>query len=200
MNTIESLNVRTTAARGRLTELERRFEKSSSHGSVVRPALKELSTAIEELQVANEQLSLHVEELALTRHESAGLSARQDEFVDILPLPCLWTDEHGIVDQANEATAALLNVAARRLQGKPLSLFLADRTSFFDAIAVLWDGRSHLVDIAAQVRPRERRPRQMRLTGHRLRNDPRLCWILQDERDQASQTDGQLSRIAPARS
>ena len=181
MNTIESLNLRTTAARSRLTELERRLEKSNVAGPVVKPALKELSAAIEELQVANEQLSQHANELAASRHDAVGLNARHEEFIDVVPLPCIWTDEHGTVDQANEATAALLNVAARRLVGKPLSLFVSDRPVFFDALRILDSGQSPTIDIAVQVRPRERRPRQMRLSGHRLRHDPRLCWILRDD-------------------
>ena len=181
MNTIESLSIRTTAARSRLTELERRLEKSSASGSVVKPALKELSAAIEELQVANEQLTQHVNELASSRHDFAGTIARHEEFIDALPLPCIWTDDHGVVDQANEATAALLNVAARRLGGKPLSLFVADRSAFFDAISQLRGDGVQTFELAVQIRPRERRPRQMRLTGHRLRYDRRLCWILRDD-------------------
>ena len=180
MNTIESLSLRTTAARSRLTDLERRLEKSTGSGPILKPALKELSTAIEELQVANEQLSMHVTELAASRHDVAALDARRAEFINVLPLPCIWTDEHGAVEEANEATAGLLNVAARRLAGKPLSLFLADRTAFFEAIGVLQTEASQVVDIPVQVRPRERRPRQMRATGHRLRHDRRLCWILTD--------------------
>lgn len=181
MNTIESLNLRTTAARSRLTELERRLEKSTAPGPVVKPALKELSAAIEELQVANEQLSHHANQLAATRHDAVGLNARHDEFIDIVPLPCLWTCEQGVVDQANQAAAALLNVAARRLGGKPLSLFVSDRTAFFGALSALGTEHNQSVDLAVQIRPRERRPRQMRLTGHRLRSDRRLCWILRDD-------------------
>ena len=181
MNTIESLSIRTTAARSRLTELERRVEKSSATGSVVKPALKELSAAIEELQVANEQLSQHVTELSARRHDVATMMARYEEFIDVLPLPCIWTDDHGAVDQANEATAALLNVAARRLHGKPLSLFVSDRGAFFDAINQLRGDRTQTFELAVQIRPRERRPRQMRLIGHRLRHDHRLCWILRDD-------------------
>ena len=181
MNTIESLSIRATAARSRLTELERRVEKTTNGGSVVKPALKELSAAIEELQVANEQLAQHVSELASTRHDVAGMTARHEEFIDVLPLPCIWTDDHGAVDQANEATAALLNVAARRLQGKPLSLFVSDRGAFFDAISQLRGDGVHTFELAVQIRPRERRPRQMRLIGHRLRYDQRLCWILRED-------------------
>lgn len=187
MNTIENLAVRTNAARGRLTELERRMEQNTAAGSVVKPALKELSTAIEELQVANEQLAQYVTELAATRHEAALLSARRDEFNNLLPLACIWTDQRGTVEEANEATAALLNVAVRRLAGKPLSLFLGDRAAFFDAVSVLQSGASQVVDIAVQVRPRERRPRQMRATGHKLRHDSRLCWILSDAEAAASE-------------
>lgn len=181
MNTIESLNIRTNVARSRLTELERRLEKGTTPGPVIKPALKELSAAIEELQVANEQLSLHATDLAASRYEAAAIGAQHEEFIRILPLACVWTSDEGIIDQANEATAALLNVAARRLAGKPLSLFFADRPSFFEAIGVLQSGGSHVVDIAVQVRPRERRPRQMRATGHKLEHDPRLCWILTEE-------------------
>jgi nitrogen-specific signal transduction histidine kinase len=181
MNTIESLNIRTIAARTRLTELERRLDKSTTTGPVVKPALKELSAAIEELQVANEQLSQHVTELAASRHDAAAMNARHGEFIDLVPLPCVWTDEQGAVHEANEATAALLNVAARRLAGKPLSLFVSDRPAFFDALGLLLSGRSQAVEIAVLVRPRERRPRHMRMTGHRLRHDQRLCWILRDD-------------------
>lgn len=181
MNTIESLNIRTTAARSRLTELERRLEKATTPGPVVKPALKELSNAIEELQVANEQLSQHANELAASRYDAAAVTMRLDEFIDVVPLPCIWTDEHGSVDQANEATAALLNVAARRLSGKPLSLFMSDRPAFFDALGALRHDRNDAVEIGVQVRPRERRPRQMRLTGRRLKHDRRLCWILRDD-------------------
>src|SRR5687767_6965155 len=181
MNTIESLNIRTTAARSRLTELERRLEKSTVQGPVVKPALKELSAAIEELQVANEQLTQHANELSATRHDAQEMAARHEEFIDLLPLPCIWTDEHGAVEQANEATAALLNVAARRLAGKPLSLFVADRPAFFDALSVLRSDRSQTVDLQVQIRPRERRPRHLRLVGHRMRYDRRLCWILRED-------------------
>ena len=181
MNTIESLNLRTTVARARLTELERQLEKNTTPGPVIKSALKELAAAIEELQVANEQLSLHANELAISRHDAAALAAQHTEFTGILPLSCVWTNGEGIVEQANEATAALLNVAARRLAGKPLSLFFAERPSFFEALGVLQNGSSHVVDIAVQVRPRERRPRQMRATGHKLQHDRRLCWILTEE-------------------
>ena len=187
MNTIESLNIRTNVARARLTELERRLEKNTTPGPVIKPALKELSAAIEELQVANEQLSLHANELAHSRHDAAALAAQHTEFIGILPLPCVWTNGDGIVDQANEATATLLNVAARRLTGKPLSLFFADRPSFFEAIGVLQNGGSHVVDIAVQVRPRERRPRQMRATGHKLQHDRRMCWILTEDHASSSE-------------
>jgi PAS domain-containing protein len=180
MNTIESLTVRTNAARGRLTELERRVKNGTAAGSVVKSALKELSSAIEHMQVASDQLSLHVNELSATRRAAAVLTARQDEFVNLLPLACIWTDEGGNVEEANEATAALLNVATRRLSGKPLSLFLSDRPAFLEVVSVLKNGASQVVDIAVQVRPRERRPRAMRATGHRPRHDVRLCWILTD--------------------
>lgn len=187
MNSLEALNLRTNAALGRLADLQRRAGDTGG-STLIRAALKELTATLEELQVTCEQLQEHVNELAAARQAETEIEAVHREFVNALPLPCLWTDDEGVLVEANEATAMVLNVAARRLAGKPLALFVMDRPAFFDALATLRAGRT-VVEVVVQVRPRERRPRQMRLTGQRLQRDTRLCWLLRDAPAAVTQLD-----------
>lgn len=189
MNTIQSLSLRTNAALTRLAELQRRAEHTgAAQASVVRPAMKELTNTLEELQVANEQLHEYVSALVEVRQTREHMAALHEEFVNTLPLPCLWTDAAGVIIEANEATALLLNVGTSRLTGKPLSLYCVTRLAFFEALDVL--KASTVVEITTRVRPRERRAREVRLTGRRLRHDERICWFL---REIPGSVDGQAS-------
>jgi PAS domain-containing protein len=179
MNELHSLTVRTTAALGRLAELQRRAERVNSNaGPVVRPALKELSFALEELQVANEQLEESVQQLGSSQVRVEEVAAQLAEFVNVLPVACIWTNPGGVIDEANQSAATLLNVARQRLSGKPLMLFIGDRPPFFDALTALKGSPDACVELSVTVRPRERRPRVMRLIGRRLQQDTRWCWFL----------------------
>jgi PAS domain-containing protein len=179
MTDLHSLSVRTTAALDRLAELERRAQRVATNGgSIARPALKELSTALEELQVANEQLETTVLDLGASRQHSDEVLARFDEFVNLLPIACVWTDPGGTILEGNDGAAALLNVARPRLAGKPLMLYIANRIAFFDALAALRTSEQPQIELSVAVRPRERRPREMRLIGRRLQHDTRWCWFL----------------------
>lgn len=179
MTQLHTLTVRTNAALGRLADLQRRAEQiSTTTTPVVRPALKELGSALEELQVANEHLQAQVEEAATARVRADELSRRLDEFIQAVPVACIWSDASGVILEANEHAAALLNVARARLPGKPLMLFLADRTRFFEALAALAAPGGGAVELELLVRPRERRPRMTRVSGRVLMNDARWCWFL----------------------
>src|SRR5918992_2307254 len=173
MAQVHSLTVRTTAALGRLAELQRHAEQVPP-GSIplVKRALRELSAALEELRVVNEELQMRVTDLAAARAETDEVRRRSDEFVQVMPVPCLWTDAGGVILEANEAAAALLNVARPRLAGKPLLLFLADRQPFFDALGAL-KAPGGVVELELVVRPRERRPRPARITARALTEDTR---------------------------
>lgn len=189
MTQLHTLTVRTNAALGRLAELQRRAEQiSTTTTPVVRPALKELGSALEELQVANEQLQAQVEEAAASRMRADEMARRLDEFIQAVPVACIWSDASGVILEASETAAAMLNVARARLPGKPLMLFLADRTRFFEALAALGAPGGGAVELELLVRPRERRPRMARITGRVLMNDARWCWFLQqvEEADQPS--------------
>lgn len=191
MKTPETLVVRTNAARGRLARLQDQARVAPVPPAVVRKSLEELSTALEELHVANEHLHAQIAELTALRQNESALAERFAEFLDLLPVACLWTDDNGTIDEASAAAAELLNVAAARLPGKPLSLFVSERQEFFAALATLATRQADHVDTEIVLRPRERRQRRVKLVAHRLRHDARLVWTLQpvDEAAVASETD-----------
>jgi PAS domain-containing protein len=182
MDSIEILTIKTASALSRLAELQRRAEVAPEKTApVVRPALKELSGALEELRVANEQLQSQVDELAAARWTSATAEQRLDEFVGMMPVPCVWTDTEGVIVDGNAAACSLLNISRQRLPGKPLILFITDRDPLFGAMQALRrSGPSAKVELDLTVRPRERRPRVLRVAGHTCSHDSRWVWFLQD--------------------
>lgn len=179
MTTLEVLTVRASTAMNRLAELQRRAEKSgTAKSSVVAAALNELTAALEDLHHATTHMRTLAADLAAARQALDQARAEHVEFVNVIPLPCVWTDTEGVIDAANEAAAALLNVSVRRLVQRTLSLYITDRPEFIAAVAALRERRCETVEFAVQIRPRERRTRAARVIGNRVSGDSRLCWIL----------------------
>jgi len=95
-------------------------------------AVEELSVAIEELQAANEQL-FH------SHADAAGERWRYHELFEFAPDGYLVTDLHGVIQEGNQAAAALLHISPQRLPGKPLLVFVAkeDRQRFLTQLSTL---------------------------------------------------------------
>jgi len=163
---------------GRLADLERRAARIRPPVPVVKPALKELSQAIEDLQTAGEHLQVILDQLANAELKAEQLAARVDEFVQVVPVACLWTDSSGVILEANDLAGTLLNISRTRLADKPLLLFFQDRERFFEALNKLSVPGCGPAEIVAVIRPRERRPRVVRVTGRVLEHDNRWCWFL----------------------
>lgn len=182
MATLHNLTLRTATAVGRLAELQRRAERLTDKPSpIAKSALAELSTALEELQVANEALQTQLDELNAIRLSVENVQRANDEFAQALPIAALWTDRAGVIEKGNDAASQLLNIGKYHLQGKPLMLFITDRAPLFAALRSLCDAPGvPSVDIDITVRPRERRPRKMKLCGRRLEHDARCVWFLHD--------------------
>ncbi len=180
MTTRQMLTLRTSEAMVRLAALQRRAEKVSGPvNGVVGTALKELSDALEELRTANDELQMQVTELADVRDRAVIVERRFEEFLDVLPVACVWTSASGAIVDANSAAASLLNVSRQHLAGRPLILFLTERAGMLGALSDLGAGVLRAVDFAAAVRPRERRVRKVHVSGRRLdSDDDRLCWFL----------------------
>ena len=179
MTTLQMLALRRAAALSKLGTLQKRAERVSGPSTtLVTNALRELSDALEEVQVATEQLQSQIDDLATSRQQANDLDARFTEFIDIVPVATVWTDASGEIQLANASAAQLLNVSAARLVGRPLALFLTERATFAQALAAMNEGLTTMVDVPAVIRPRERRPRELRVIGRRLRADSRNCWFL----------------------
>ena len=135
MGTLHNLTLRTATAVGRLAELQRRADRIGDKPSpIAKSALQELSTAVEELQVANEALQTQIEELTAARHKATSAHEALDEFSNVIPLAVLWTDRSGVIEKGNESASQLLNIGRHHLQGKPLMLFVTDRSVLFAAV------------------------------------------------------------------
>jgi PAS domain-containing protein len=180
MDSRESLTVRTVTAMQRLADLEERGKTlAGPKAAVLRTALRELETALEELRVASEQLNVTVDEMAEARADAQKVEEEFDEFRQLLPLSCVWTDPQGLIVSANVAAGELLNVAPRHLAGKPLSLYIVDRDSFFGMLNHLRLAPDR-VQRELTVRPRERKPRVMTAQLARLATSDQLCWFFQE--------------------
>ncbi|MFL6280773.1 MAG: hypothetical protein ACJ731_11725 [Vicinamibacterales bacterium] len=143
--------------------------------------MAELSTALEELQVANEALQTQVDELNSVRVNAEKAQRAMDEFAQAVPIAALWTDRAGVIDKGNDAASQLLNIGKHHLQGKPLMLFITDRGALFAALRSLCESEGvPAVDVDITVRPRERRPRRMKLCGRRLQHDTRCVWFIHE--------------------
>jgi PAS domain-containing protein len=182
MGALHSLTLRTATAVGRLAELQRRAQHTRDQPSAItKAALQELSMALEALQAANEQLRMQSDELAASRAESSVAQHAQDEFANAVPIAVLWTDRSGVIVKGNDSASQLLNIGKHHLAGKPLMLFVTDRAVLFTAIHSLCETAAvPSIDVEITVRPRERRPRRMRLRGCRLEHDSRCVWFLHE--------------------
>ena len=182
MGTLHNLTLRTATAVGRLAELQRRADRIGDKPSpIAKSALQELSTAVEELQVANEALQTQIEELTAARHKATSAHEALDEFSNVIPLAVLWTDRSGVIEKGNESASQLLNIGRHHLQGKPLMLFVTDRSVLFAAVRSICETPGLAsIDVEITVRPRERRPRKMMLSGRRVQHDSRCVWFLHD--------------------
>ncbi len=182
MGTLHSLTLRTATAVGRLAELQRRADRLADKSSpIVRSSLQELSTALEELQVANEALQNQVDELSAIHLKVSTAQRSLDDFTNAMPMAVVWTDRAGVIEKGNDTASQLLNIGRHHLQGKPLMLFVTDRSVLFSALRSMSELPSvPSVDVEITVRPRERRPRKMKLSGRRLDSDPRCVWFFHE--------------------
>jgi PAS domain-containing protein len=175
----QALTARAATARRRLAAFEGR-QVTGAHPSAdgMKAAMREVSDLLEELRVATEQLYAASDDLALARREAIANAERYRELHEGLPLPCILTNESGDVDEANTLAATLLNVARPYLAGKPLLLFLPEREQYFgmlDRVRTEGSAGERLM-----VRPRDRRPRQVRIDVTALPHQLRWCWVFSE--------------------
>lgn len=89
-------------------------------------ANESLQLTLEELQVAEEELRGHNEELAIA-HELAEIERRRyQDLFNFAPDGYVVTDTRGVIQEANQTIALLVNVEPGFLIGQPLSVYVAE--------------------------------------------------------------------------
>ncbi|MBD2097309.1 PAS domain S-box protein [Trichocoleus sp. FACHB-591] len=96
------------------------------HPEILIECLTELQLALEELRVAEEELCQQNEELQIAR---AVIEIERQRYLDLFesaPDGYLVTDLYGVVQEANQAAARLLNIDPMYLVGKPIASFVPE--------------------------------------------------------------------------
>ena len=131
---------RLTAARLRAAQLCLRMWQSLTHPQqLLVECLEELYAALKHLELAYEALSQQNNELA-TAYELVEVERqRYQNLFELVPNPYLVTNRKGIIQEANQPAATLLNVPQRFLVGKPLAMFVLqkERRAFLVKLANL---------------------------------------------------------------
>jgi len=84
-----------------------------------------LQRTLEEVELAERELAQQNEELIAAREALEVERHRYRELFELAPDGYVISNAQGIVEEANQAAAALLNTSAIGLRGKPLAVFVA---------------------------------------------------------------------------
>ncbi|MDJ0615976.1 MAG: PAS domain S-box protein [Calothrix sp. MO_192.B10] len=178
--------------RGR--EAAKHPETTQNYANLLTEALAQLSIALEELEVSAEELQEKNEELIATRQILQLERQRYQDLFDSAPDAYLVTDIEGVILDANETAAEILQVRPSYLLGKPLLVFLheADRLKLNQIILRLQQKKQPLRCQELRLsRPQANIDIAVEVTAVAMCNDQgevvSLRWLLRDirERQQA---------------
>src|SRR5688500_16729376 len=85
---------------------------AAAGASVEAEALQELSAMIEELNVASEELRVQNQALRDAYYEVETQRARYEELFTLVPDAYIVTDDHGVIQEANQAAEFMLTMSA----------------------------------------------------------------------------------------
>jgi PAS domain S-box-containing protein len=87
-------------------------------------ALRDLDSLLEIVSAAEEDRVARADLLEAAHREAEVHRLRYQQLFEFVPAPCLVTDAHGLITEANQAAAELLQTRKEFLRGKPLGLFV----------------------------------------------------------------------------
>lgn len=99
---------------------------SNPQVQLVATHLEALRVALEELRVAEEELREQNEELMAARYSIEQERQRYQELFEFAPDGYLVTDIYGVVQEANQSAAMLLNLPRNHVVDKPLANFVPE--------------------------------------------------------------------------
>jgi PAS domain S-box-containing protein len=173
-------------ARRNLETMEQRADGSPGQHGGTEEVREQLSTALEELHVASEELRQQNEELLASRQAIEAERQRYQDLFDSAPEGYLVTDLNGIIQEANHAATAALDLDQDFLVGKPLLVFVAeeDRRMFHDRLAELRTDPGTVQDLEIGLQPRHGTPFFVSMTVGKVRDTTGRVdgfrWLLRD--------------------
>jgi PAS domain S-box-containing protein len=84
-----------------------------------------IDAALEDLRVTYEQMRTNLETIEVVQEELLQKNQYYQDLFQLFPIASSVTDANGVILEANQAVAQLLNVSRRYLIGKPLTMFVA---------------------------------------------------------------------------
>jgi two-component system, OmpR family, sensor histidine kinase VicK len=176
------------AARRRFDDLYRRFTTLPSERELLPKSLQELSNAVEELCVATEELRQQNDELVATRKLLEEKRQHYQELFELALDGYLVTDMYGVIREANDSAARLLQMHRDFLIGKPIIVCVvkAEHVGFRQLLTRLQRGES-VLNWETKIQPRHGSSFPVALTISRIRNNGAsgqtpagLRWIVRD--------------------
>jgi two-component system, sporulation sensor kinase C len=169
---------------------------------VLDDALQKLSTALEELQVTGEELREQNEEMLDLQVRLEEQRRRYEDLFEFAPDGYLVTDPDGLILQANQVAARLLNAQVQYLVEKPLGSYVApwDRDRFYIRLEQL--AQAQVDEWELDLLPRRQRPFPAALTvAPDLDGDGRMVrlrWLVRDISDsrRADERERLLAEVA----
>ena len=148
------------SADGKLSSAQRQLR--ALQGKAPQPGyfaknLEDLEVQLAELDVAYEELEQQNDELQATREALERERHRYRHLFDEAPFGYLVTDVRGIVEEANHTAATLIGVHQDLLAGKPLFLYLGDRSLLHNLLPRACAGEA-IGEIEVSIKPRHREP------------------------------------------
>jgi PAS domain S-box-containing protein len=144
-----------------------------------------LQTSLEELHVAEEEMRQQHELIVVAQQEVVAAHQRYEQLFDLAPDEHLVTDSHGMIQEVNQAAAALLNHSQASLIGIPLALFVPqeERRAFRAHLTTLATAQNHRT-WTGRLQLQGQRSFAAELTSAAIPNAQgdgiRLLWLLRD--------------------
>jgi PAS domain S-box-containing protein len=205
----DNLPERVEAARRRFDDLYQRFATSTSERGFAAESLRELSDVVEELCVATEELRQQNEELAAVRSSLEGQRQHFQELFEFAPDGYIVTDVYGVIREANNNAAKLLQLRRDFLVGKPLILYISKGEHVaFRRLLTRLQRRESVLNWETRIQPRDGPSFSVAMTISRTRNASKgqvlagLRWILRDltkQKTAEAEVKAQLQRISVLR-
>ena len=182
---LDDFNSRLTTARLRAAQMCLKMWESIAHQQqLLVECLEELYAALKQLELAYEALSQKNNELA-TAYELVEVERqRYQDLFELVPNPYLVTNRKGIIQEANEPAATLLNVPQKFLVGKPLAMYVLqkERRAFLVKLTKHQENLGQEWEVRLQPRNTNSIDASLSVTTVQDREGRRLMlgWVLRD--------------------